>query len=219
VSNSYDLRMTAERQPADERSRRRRLSVDERRSELLRIGMRLFSTRAYEEIWVEEIAELAGISRGLLYHYFPNKRDFYVAVSRAAAAEAGELTAPDASLPPSERLRAGIDAFVHYAEEHSQGFLTAYRGSLAGDAEVRAIVDEGRQRQAVRILETVVGDAEPSPLLRLAVHGWIAFAQNIIARWLQERDVPREDVCELLSRALSSMIEAAMAPGSATRQS
>ena len=202
--------MTAKRQPAEEQSPRRRLSVDERRAELLRIGMRLFSTRAYEEIWVEEIAELAGISRGLLYHYFPTKRDFYVAVSRAAAAEAGEVTAPDPSLPPSERLRAGIDAFVRYAEEHSQGFLTAYRGSLSGDSEVRAIVEEGRQRQSARILETVARDAEPPPLLRLAVHGWIAFAQNIIARWLQEPEATREAVCQLLRGTLSGAIEAAL---------
>jgi len=179
--------------------------------------MRLFSTRAYEEIWVEEIAELAGISRGLLYHYFPTKRDFYVAVSRAAAAEAGELTAPDPSLPPAERLHAGIDAFVRYAEEHSQGFLTAYRGSLAGDPEVRAIVDEGRQRQASRILETVAGNAEPPALMRLAVRGWISLAQNIIALWLQEQDATREAVCELLSGALSGVIAAAMEADTPTR--
>src|SRR5439155_14310444 len=190
VSNSgYGTRMTAKRQPAEEQSPRRRLSVDERRAELLRIGMRLFSTRAYEEIWVEEIAELAGISRGLLYHYFPTKRDFYVAVSRAAAAEAGEVSAPDPSLAPSEQLRWGIEAFVGYAEEHSQGFLTAWRGSLSGDPEVRAIGEESRDRQAARILATVADAEEPPPLLRLAVHGWIALAQNVIARWLQERDV------------------------------
>ena len=200
-----------------ERTGRRRLSVDERRAELLRIGMQLFSTRAYEEIWVEEIAELAGISRGLLYHYFPTKRDFYVAVSRAVAAEAGEVSGPDPSLPPAERLRAGIDAFVRYAEEHSQGFLTAYRGSLSGDPEVRAIVEEGRQRQAGRILEVVVGDGEPTPLLRLAVHGWIALAQSVIARWLHERDASREAICELLSRALSGVIEATMEMEQRTR--
>src|SRR5258707_4037345 len=99
---------------------RRRLSVDERREELLRVGMRLSSTRAYDELWVEEIAEQAGISRGLLYRYFPTKRDFYVEVTRTAAAEAGQLTAPDASQPADEQLRAGIDAFLRYAEEHSQ---------------------------------------------------------------------------------------------------
>src|SRR5947208_11102090 len=98
--------------------------------------MELFSTRAYEEIWVEEIAERAGVSRGLLYHYFPTKRDFYVAVTRAAAKEAGDLTAPDPSLPADAQLRAGIDTFLRYAEQHSHGFLTAYRGSLGGDPEV-----------------------------------------------------------------------------------
>lgn len=194
---------------------RRRLSVDQRREQLLTIGMRLFSTRAYEDIWVEEIAELAGISRGLLYHYFPTKREFYVAVSRAAAAEAAELTAPDPSLPAAQRLRAGIDSFVGYAEDHSQGFLTAYRGSLSGDPEVREIVEEGRQRQAARILSTVVGDAEPTPLLRLAIHGWIAMAQNVIAQWLQERDVSRDSVCELLGGALSGVIAAASQDDSA----
>jgi AcrR family transcriptional regulator len=171
--------------------------------------MSLFSTRAYEDVWVEEIAELAGISRGLLYHYFPTKRDFYVAVTRLAAGEAGEATAPDPSLPPSDRLHDGIEAFVRYAERRAQGFLTAYRGSLAGDPEIRAIVEEGRQRQAARILDAVAGLDEPPELLRLAVHGWIALAQDIVARWLEHRDATREQVCELLTRTLSGAVEAA----------
>src|SRR6266550_7663256 len=145
-----------------ERGSRRRLSVDERREELLRIGMELFSTRAYEEIWVEEIAERAGVSRGLLYHYFPTKRDFYVAVSRMAAEEVRELTEPDPRLPPIEQVRAGVDAFLRKAEERSEGFLTAYRGSLSGDPEVRAIVEKGRQAQADRILVAFAGKG-PSP--------------------------------------------------------
>jgi len=193
---------------ADDR-RRRRLPVDERRQELLRVGMELFSTRAYDELWVEEIAERAGISRGLLYRYFPTKRDFYVEVTRAAAAEAGELTAPDASQPPDEQLRSGIDAFLRYAEEHSQGFLTAYRGSLAGDPEVRAIVEEGRLRQSARIINIVVGDSEPPPLMCLAVQGWIAFAQNVIAQWLEQREPEREAVRDLLIGVLTGAIAGA----------
>lgn len=201
--------MPAEREPANALRPRRRLSVDERREELLRVGMDLFSTRAYDEIWIEEIAEQAGISRGLLYHYFPTKRDFYVAVTRSAAAQAGKLTAPDPSLPPHERLRTGIDAFVRYAEQHSQGFLTAYRGSLAGDRDVRAIVQEARERQTARILSIVVHDPDPPPLLRLAVHGWIALAQNVTAEWLQAPEVPRDAVCDLLTSMLSDAVGAA----------
>jgi AcrR family transcriptional regulator len=193
-------------------SQRRRLSVDARREELLRVGLELFSTRAYDEIAVEEIAERAGVSRGLLYHYFRTKRDFYVAVSRAAAAEVATLTAPDPSLQPDEQLQTGIDAFLVYAHEHPHGFLTAYRGSLAGDAQVRAIVEQGRQRQAARILNIVAGAGDPTPLLRLAVHGWIALAQDITARWLQERDLRREAVCELLTNGLIAMARAARAP-------
>jgi AcrR family transcriptional regulator len=188
---------------------RRRLAVDQRRQELLRVGMRLFSTRAYDEIWVEEIAEQAGISRGLLYRYFPTKRDFYIEVTRTAAAEAGQLTAPDASLPPDQQLRSGIEAFLRYAEEHSQGFLTAYRGSLASDPEVRAIVEEGRLRQSARIMSIVVGDAQPPPLLSLAVHGWIAFAQTVTAHWLANHEPQRDAVCDLLTRALAGAIAAA----------
>jgi AcrR family transcriptional regulator len=202
----------ASRAREDKPRPRRRLAVDQRREELLRVGLELFSTRAYDEIWVEEIADRAGVSRGLLYRYFPTKRDFYVEVTRTAAAEAGQLTAPDPSLPPNEQLRTGIHAFLGYAEEHSQGFLTAYRGSLAGDPEVRSIVEESRKRQSARILTLVAGDAEPPPLLRLAVHGWIAFAQNITAQWLQQREPDREAVCDLLARALAGAISAATDP-------
>jgi len=185
---------------------RRRLSVDERREELLRVGMELFATRPYEEIWIEEIAQQAGISRGLLYHYFRTKRDFYVAVTRQAALQAAELAAPDASLAATDQLRAGIEAFVRYAEEHPEGFLTAWRGALAGDPEVREIGQQARERHTTRILEAVAGDNDPPALLQLAIQGWISLAQEIIARWLQEPDAPRDAVTELLARTLLGAI-------------
>src|SRR5438128_10633060 len=122
------------------------MDVEARRRQLLDLGMELFSRNAYDDVWIEEVAERAGVSRGLLYHYFPTKRDFYVAVSRAAAEEVRELTEPDPALGPLEQVRAGLDAFLCKAAERSQGFLTAYRGRMAGDPEVRAIVEEGRRR-------------------------------------------------------------------------
>jgi AcrR family transcriptional regulator len=201
--------MPAKTRSAGDTSPRRRLDVDERRKQLLAVGMQFFSRQAYDEVWIEQIAETAGVSRGLLYHYFPNKRDFYVAVTRAAVEEAGALTEPDPALPPGDRLRAGIDAYLRYAAEHSQGFLTAYRGSLSGDVEVRAIVEQARQRQAARILATVAGEAETRPLLRQAVRGWIALAQNMTAEWLQGQEVAREVMGEMLARTLAGVIAAA----------
>jgi hypothetical protein len=74
---------------------------------------------------------------------------------------------PGFSIPSANSAvrQAGIDAFLRYADEHSQGFLTAYRGTLSGDVEVRAIIEQARQRQSARIPATVTGEAEAPPLL------------------------------------------------------
>src|ERR671930_555067 len=103
---------------------RTRLDVEERRAQLLDMGLELFSTRPYDEVWIEEIAERAGVSRGLLYHYFPTKRDFFVAVVRSAVDEVYGLTEPDESLEPLERLRASVESYLDYAENHPHGILT-----------------------------------------------------------------------------------------------
>jgi len=191
------------------RAPRQRLTVDARREQLLGLGMELFSTRAYEEVWIEEIAERAGVSRGLLYHYFPTKRDFYVAVARAAVEDVREVTEPNRTLPPIERIRAGLDAFLRYAEERSQGFLAAYRGAVAGDTEVRALVERGRERQAARIIDALTRRRKPPRLLYLAVRGWIALTQDVTAQWLTERDPSRDRLREFLMGSLLGAIEAA----------
>jgi AcrR family transcriptional regulator len=172
--------------------------------------MELFSTRAYDDVWIEEVAAQAGVSRGLLYHYFPTKRDFYVAVTRLAAAETLDATEPSPFLPPDQQLRAGIDAFLRQAEQRSHGFLTAYRGTLASDPEVRAILGENQVRQAKRVLAIVAGGSPPPKVLVLAVQGWIAFAQNVTAHWLEHRDATREQVSALLHGALKGVIKVAV---------
>src|ERR671936_319407 len=117
---------------------RTRLDVEARRAQLLEMGIELFSSRPYEDVWVEEIAERAGVSRGLLYHYFPTKRDFFIAVVRKAVGEAYASSEPDPELPPLERLRASVDAWLDYFEDHGHGALATHRAATASDPEVRA---------------------------------------------------------------------------------
>lgn len=40
---------------------RRRLSTGERREQLLSVGARLFSESPYDEVWIEQVAEIAGV--------------------------------------------------------------------------------------------------------------------------------------------------------------
>jgi len=205
MSNRLCYGATMSEQPV----RRRRLDVDARRSQLLQLGMELFATRAYEEVGIEEIAERAGISRGLLYHYFPTKRDFYVAVTASAVEEVGRLTQPRPEAAPLDNIAAGVDAYLRYAERHAHGFLTAHRGALSGDAEVRDLVQRSRRRQAARILALVSPNGTATPLVRLAVTGWIALAQDTTVQWLQQRRPGRATLAGWLVKTLRCALIAA----------
>lgn len=66
---------------------RRRMGVDERRQQLIGVALELFSHRAPDEVSIDEIAAAAGISRPLVYHYFPGKQSLYEAALRRAADE------------------------------------------------------------------------------------------------------------------------------------
>src|SRR3954453_11641873 len=95
-------------------SRRARLSTDARRDQLVAVGVDIFSERPYDEVSIDGIAAAAGISKGLLYHYFPSKRDFYVAVVRHGAAQLEAATVIAEAASPEEGFVAGLDRYLDY---------------------------------------------------------------------------------------------------------
>ncbi|MDV3206547.1 MAG: TetR family transcriptional regulator [Rhodococcus ruber] len=107
---------------------RRRLDPEQRRAQLLDIGARLFAERAYDDVWIEEVAELAGVSRGLMYHYFPTKRDFMAAVVQRESDRLLAVTEPDPRLTVAERITAGLDAYLDYVASHRQGVAAEVEG-------------------------------------------------------------------------------------------
>src|SRR3954447_18338649 len=117
---------------------RRRLTPDARRAELLRAGEHVFTSKPLEDVSIEDIAEAAGVSKNLLYHYFSGKRELYLETIRAAAQEMLARTQPDMRLEPIPRLRASIDQHLAYVEEHADGYIKLLRRA-ATDDEVLAI--------------------------------------------------------------------------------
>jgi AcrR family transcriptional regulator len=189
---------------------RTRLDIDERRRQLVEIGLDLFSERAYDEIAIDDIAAQAGISKGLLYHYFPSKRDFYVEVIREAARELRERTEPDPALPPLERLTLSIEAYLVHVEQHARGHATLLRGGIGTDPEVRAIVDDNRRISAQRILDAIAEQGgELTPAVRMAVRGWIGFVEAVSLDWVEKREVARDDVRDLLVQTLGWAVTSA----------
>src|SRR3569623_1797659 len=95
--------------------RRIRLDNDERRAQLLQLARTAFSDRSYDEVSIDDLARELKISKGLLYHYFPPKRDLYVAGLRELADElVARVNAVPTTLPPAARVRGGLAAFLEH---------------------------------------------------------------------------------------------------------
>lgn len=180
---------------------RSRLQVDERRAQLLELGLKLFSERAYDEIAIDDIARAAGVSKGLLYHYFGGKRDFYVACVRQAAEQLVERTAPDLSLPDEERARAGLEAYLAYVEGREGAYTALMRSGIGHDPEVQAVLDEARSKIVDRML-VGMGLDEPRPVFRLAARAWVGQVEAACLDWLERREVAREALVQLLLGSL-----------------
>jgi AcrR family transcriptional regulator len=189
----------------------RRLDVDERRRRLLEQGAELFSRHAYADLSMAAIARQAGISKALLYHYFPSKQAFFVATLEQQAAElAARVDDVDPALPPPAQLAAALDAFLGWVEEHAEGYGKLLVGA-ATHPEVRELVEGVRQQTAERILAGIAPDPAP-PAVRAAVHGWLWFMDGVLADWLEHRDIDRDALRGLLLGTLLGAVTAAGAP-------
>ncbi len=192
--------------------KRSRLRVDERRRQLLELATKLFAERTYDEISVDEIAQAAGISKGLLYHYFPGKRAFYVAAVRHAARQLLDETdvemAPG-SLPDVGAMRRGIERYLAFVERSSTAYAFLLRGGMAADAEVQGIVEETRQAFLERMMAEAGAVGDPARL-RTALRGYIGFVEAASLDWLEHRDLSRDELAELMVNACVSLVSSAL---------
>jgi AcrR family transcriptional regulator len=190
--------------------KRTRLDPIARRAQLIALGVEMLATRTLDALSVEDIAQKAGISRGLLFHYFSSKQEFHTEVARAAAAELLARTAPDRSLPPLEALRGALTAFIGYVEENPDNYKSLVRGAAAGDDGMRAIFDETRATMAGRIVEVLGELGLPlGPKAELAVHGWVAFAEECVIRSIDGGVKDSAGLLDLLTKALPAVVLAA----------
>jgi AcrR family transcriptional regulator len=183
-----------------------RLENDERRRLLLELGAELFTRHAYDEISMAQIAREAGISKALLYHYFPSKQDYFVATLASGAEELRALVEPDPGLPPAEALMAAVDAYLSWIDENAAAYSKLLQ-SAATVPEVRELVEGVRTETVERILEGV-GATEPAA--RTAVRGWLWFMDGACLDWIAHRDIERQ---QLLGLVLGTLFGALMAAG------
>jgi AcrR family transcriptional regulator len=200
-----------------EAATRTRMSTDERREQLLASGVELLAGRSHEEVSIEDIAEAAGVSKGLLYHYFPTKKDFILAALARGDAQLAERLRPDPDLPPEAQLEASLDAFLDDVEEHSSAYSSIFRRGGGGDPEIAAALEAARAGRMETLLEALEAWEEApistarSDELETAVQGWVFFVEGAVLRWLEQGGLERSQLRALLRNALGASLWAAEA--------
>ncbi len=170
------------------------MGVEERRRQLIGVALELFSRRSPDEVSIDEIASAAGISRPLVYHYFPGKLSLYeAALQRASDDLAARFVEPHQG-PLGARLLRVMGRYFDFVDEHGPGFSALMRGGPAvGSSTTNALVDSVRQAAYVQILSHL-DVTEPPARLELVVRSWISLAESTALIWLDGRRIPRAEL-------------------------
>ncbi len=185
-----------------------RLQVDERRRQLLDAGTALFDQYAYEEISMRQIAEAAGVSKALLYRYFPSKTDLFKAAVAEAASELQRVIEPSGEGTAFEQLSGSLDAYLAWIERNERTWSKLIQ-SAATLPEAGELVESFRARTMDLLLSELTGEREPRPALRIAIQGWLGYIDAAIVDWTRGKDLPRDKLRDLLLAAFGASLFAA----------
>jgi AcrR family transcriptional regulator len=184
-----------------------RLTVSERRRQLLDAGRRLFAEHAFEEISMRQIAETAGISKPLLYHYFPSKIELFRAAVAEQAAEIERVIEPPPGGHPLEQLTHSLDGYLGWIEANACAWRKLMQ-SAATLPEAGTLVEQFRAGTLHRITERLC-DGDPPPALRNALLGWLGHVDAAILDWISTGDLDRRQVRDMLLAAFGAALMAA----------
>jgi AcrR family transcriptional regulator len=189
---------------------RSRLSPEQRRAQLVAIGVAFLAEHPLDELTIDELAARAGVSRALIFHYFDSRQGVERAIVTTARDSLLLASEPRAELAPRERVHDTLLRIAGFVREHSGTFSSLIRGVASGAPEVRAIVDESRELNAQRLLEafTELGNAD-TPALRVALRAWVAFTEDTLLELIVDRRADDEAVVEFLEQTLDGVVAAA----------
>jgi AcrR family transcriptional regulator len=181
-----------------------RRSAGDRRAQLVQIGLELLPSTPVQELTIDEVARRAGISRSLLFHYFATKREYYTAVTRAAADLMLEHLLPAADEPPDEQVAGMLDRYVGWVETFRESHLAFVRGAAGGDPWVAEVYQDTRNR-LVDVARQALGLAEDVRHRQLVL-AWFAFTEDLVGSWAQKPTMPRPELLGLLRDVLDRLV-------------
>ena len=185
-----------------------RLDPGQRRDQILDAASALLAERPYDEVSIEDIASAAGVTRGLVHHYFGGRYELYIALlKRIGNQREDELRLPVGS-SACARVADTVSRWLDWTEANRTIWLaTSAHGEDIADADVADLL--GR---AVALLTIFHSDiAADSPRLRHALECWTAVNRAATRRWLRG-EATRDATHELLASTLEHVLRTFGAP-------
>jgi AcrR family transcriptional regulator len=179
----------------------------QRREALVAVAADLFARKPYEEIYISEIAEEAGVAHGLLFYHFKDKRGLYLAVLEQVLDEILELHKPrEDEHTKEQRLRGLLRRHIEYRRSHVHTLLALMRAG-GQDPDVDALFERGRRAGAEFVLDLLGLTTEPPPSLRIAIRGIMGMLDEATIDWLtHDCDVPTDELEHLVYRATVAIL-------------
>lgn len=183
------------------------MSPEARRDQLIELGLSMVARHPLDQVTIDAIAEEAGVSRALLFHYFSSKQDFHVAIARAQGEQMLKRTAPDFTLgDPMAVLRGSMSAYVDYVSEYQSAYLAFIRGTTSSDPAMRETIDTTRAAMAQRIFDAAPTlGLQVTPAIEMVVFGWLSFVEETTMHWLSHRAISRDELLTLITDSLPAL--------------
>ena len=187
-----------------------RLAPDTRRAQIMFEAERLFATRPNADFGVGEVAQGAGVTPGLVYHYFESKEGLLAAVCDLRARELLQASLADSSLAPIEQVERGVKGYMDFVEAHRLVYLNLFKSPAAIHPEIVRICEDTRQAIVEHFVVSLGLAKKKVPALRVALRGHLGYSESVILRWLEEQTVPRTVIEQLSFANIGSALESGL---------
>ena len=189
-----------------------RLDPGQRREQILDAANALFAERAYDEVSIEDIASAAGVTRGLVHHYFGGRNEVYIALVERIGALREERLPPPVGRSARARVADDVSRWLDWTETNRTIWLaTLGRGEDIADPDVRRVVVDLVRRAVALVAARHAEIAEDSPRLRYALECWTGLNRAATRRWLTG-EASREATHELIAATLEHVLHTFGAP-------
>lgn len=184
----------------------RRMTPEARRAQLAAVAVSVVAADGYTGLSLDAVAERAGVTRNLLYHYFPRGRiDLFLAAVDRAGRTLTEGWLTDSAVPIEERLAANFARFFEHALEPSEVWLVHRQGRLLSEPEVAALGERYRSVVVEAVALNHFGTERPGPFAEAAIRSFLDFAESELDE-CRERELDRDRVYRLLADALLAVV-------------